>query len=278
MFSRRTVIFILVIALIAVNVILLSISSQYLQTTYGPGRIAIPLVAPFQKTVTLSIRFLKNIWRHYFLLISVSEENENLKKSLSNAIQENNELREVALANMRLRRLLNFKKILVPQVLPAEIISNDPSPWFKSVMIDKGSLDSVEKGMPVVVPEGVAGLVIDVSFRYAKVLLIIDQNSAVDALIQKNRARGIIKGGSADGCYLQYVLRKQGVDIGDTVVTSGLDGVFPKGLRIGHVSGTFKRNAGIFQEISVTPYVDFEDLEEVLILLNTPKREVKNAP
>lgn len=271
-------IFILVIALIAVNVILLSISSQYLQTTYGPGRIAIPLVAPFQKTVTLSIRFLKNIWRHYFLLISVSEENENLKKSLSNAIQENNELREVALANMRLRRLLNFKKILVPQVLPAEIISNDPSPWFKSVMIDKGSLDSVEKGMPVVVPEGVAGLVIDVSFRYAKVLLIIDQNSAVDALIQKNRARGIIKGGSADGCYLQYVLRKQGVDIGDTVVTSGLDGVFPKGLRIGHVSGTFKRNAGIFQEISVTPYVDFEDLEEVLILLNTPKREVKNAP
>lgn len=278
MFSKRTVTLILVIVIVAVNIILLSVSSQHLQSTSGPGRIAIPLVAPLQKTVTLSIRFLKNIWRHYFLLISVSEENESLKKSLNSAMQKINELREVALANLRLRRLLDFEKALVPQVLPAEIISNDPSPWFKSVMIDKGSMDGVEKGMPVVVPEGVAGLVIDVSHRYAKVLLAVDQNSAVDALIQKNRARGIIKGGSSHGCYLQYVLRKQDVAIGDTVVTSGLDGVFPKGLRIGYVSGIVKRSAGIFQEISVTPYVDFEDLEEVLILLNAPKHEVRSAP
>jgi rod shape-determining protein MreC len=277
MFSKRTVALIMVIALIAVNILLFSLSNQHLQSSDGPDRIAISLVAPFQKTVTLSVRFLKDIWRHYFLLISVSEENEDLKKSLSNARQKNNELREIALANARLRQLLDFRETLTFQVLSAEIISNDPSPWFKSVMIDKGSLDGVEQGMPVVVPEGIAGLVIDVSLRYAKVRLIIDQNSAADALIQKNRARGIIKGGSADGCYLQYVLRKQDVAIGDAVIASGLDGVYPKGLRIGRVSNIVKLDAGIFQEISVVPYVDFEDLEEVLILINTPNHKVESA-
>jgi len=278
MFSKRTVIFILVIAFIAVNVTLLSVSSRRQQAAYGPGRIALPLVAPIQEALILSIRYLKDIWRNYFLLVSVSRENENLRKDLGEEIRRNNEMREVALENARLRRLLDFKKALIPPDLPAEVISNDPSPWFQSVMVDRGSLDGVEKGMPVVVPTGIAGLVIDVSLRYAKVLLVVDQNSAVDALIQKSRARGIIKGHPDSGCSLQYVLRKHDVAIGDRVVTSGLDGVFPKGLPIGSVSKVIKRNSGIFQEIAVKPHVDFEGLEEVLILLNQPEQADGGTP
>jgi len=121
-------------------------------------------------------------------------------------------------------------------------------------------------------------LVVDVSSHFSKVMLIVDQNSAVDALIQKTRARGIVKGESADQCYLEYVLWKHEVSAGDAVVTSGLDGVFPKGLRIGRVSRVTKRAAGISQEIAVSPYVDFEGLEEVLILLNPAKKEVEKTP
>ena len=162
------------------------------------------------------------------------------------------------------------------RVLAAEVIGKDPSPWFKTVTIDKGSADGVARGLPVVISEGIAGLVTDVTYSYAKVLLIIDQNSAVDALIQRSRARGVIKGGFSKRCFLKYVLRKYDIGIGDVVVSSGLDGVFPKGLRIGYVSSVVKQKAGIFQEITVMPYINFEKLEEVLILLDPPTHKVEN--
>jgi rod shape-determining protein MreC len=98
-------------------------------------------------------------------------------------------------------------------------------------------------------------------------MLIIDRNSAVDALVQRSRARGIIKGASADECRFEFVLRKNDVQVGDTVVASGFDGVYPKGLRIGHISDLSERSSDIFYEITVTPYVDFEKLEEVLVIL-----------
>ena len=94
--------------------------------------------------------------------------------------------------------------------------------------------------MAVVIPEGIAGQTTEVSAHYSKVLLIIDHNSAVDALVQRDRARGIIKGGSADQCIFKYVLRKHDVVVDDIVVSSGLDGVFPKGLSVGYVSGVVK--------------------------------------
>jgi rod shape-determining protein MreC len=140
------------------------------------------------------------------------------------------------------------------------------------VIIDKGSSDGLQKGLPVVLPTGIAGQVIEVSGRYAKVMLIIDRNSAVDALVQRSRARGIIKGASADRCRFEFVLRKHDVQIGDTVIASGLDGVYPKGLRIGRVTDLSERSSDIFYEIMVTPFVDYEKLEEVLVILR-PKTQ-----
>jgi rod shape-determining protein MreC len=121
----------------------------------------------------------------------------------------------------------------------------------------------------VVIPEGIVGVVIETSSRSAKVLLLIDPNSAVDALVQRTRARGIVKGGGAGYCVFDYVLRKHEISVGDTVVSSGLDGVFPKGLRVGRISEIVRLNAGIFQKVSVTPVVDFEILEEVFIIPET---------
>jgi rod shape-determining protein MreC len=120
--------------------------------------------------------------------------------------------------------------------------------------------------MPVVVPEGVVGQIVDVSGRYAKVLLIVDQNSAVDALVQRTRARGLLKGEFADQCRLEYVLRKEDVQVGDVVVSSGLDGVFPKGLRIGEIKEVSGETTEMFYTIAIVPFVDFEKLEELLVL------------
>ena len=126
--------------------------------------------------------------------------------------------------------------------------------------------------------EGIVGQIIGVSRWHAKVLLVIDQNSAVDALVQSSRARGIVKGESTERCQLKYVLRKHEINLGDTVISSGLDGVFPKGLRVGRVSSVVRPNSGIFQSVSVAPYVDFETLEEVLIILNRPEQQFSERP
>ena len=278
MFSKKMVMIVGVIVLITANIIILSASSRSYSSYYEPGRIAISLIAPFQEIVTRSIRFVKSIWNHYFFLVTAAKESDRFKEALSQAIEKNNQYKELELSNIRLRELLNFQKTITKRVLAAEVIGKDPSPWFKTIIIDKGKDDRVEKGMAVVIPNGVVGQVIDASAHYSKVLLIIDHNSSVDALVQRTRARGIIKGEAAGRCIFKYVLRKHDVEIGDRVISSGLDEVFPKGLAIGQVSSVTKPDAGIFQEVAVTPCVDFEKLEEVLVVLNPLKQKIVIEP
>ena len=261
------------IVLIAVNIIGLSVTSRR-STTFGIERIAISAIAPFQELVTRSLRFTRDIWRQYFYLVTVARENYMLENQLSRAVENKNQWQETELANARLRNLINFQRNISERVVAAEVIGKDPSAWFKTIIIDKGEDDGLSKGLPVVIPEGIAGQVIEVSSHYSKVMLIVDSNSAVDALVQRTRARGVIKGESTDQCRLDYVLRKNDVRIGDTIVSSGLDGVYPKGLRLGLVSKVVDHDADIFHEIIVAPFVDFEKLEEVLVILEIQKHDL----
>jgi len=259
-----------VILLFVVNVILLSVAGRSRLSVSGPDRFAVSMVAPFQEVVTHSLRFVRDIWRSYFALVSVAKENALLERRLREAEAFNHQCLEVEKSNARLRHLLNFKPAHPQQVLPAEVIGIDPAAWSKTIIINKGRADGLEKGFPVVVPEGIVGQVISVASRYAKVLMIIDPNSAVDAMLQRNRARGIVKGADGGGCLFDYALRKHEIREGDTVISSGLDGVFPKGLRLGRVTGVVKHDAGIFQTVAVTPFVDFEKIEEVLVVVTPP--------
>jgi len=254
------------IALVTISILTLSLSSREPYPAYGPGRIAISLVAPFQKMIVGTTRYFRGIWEHYFFLISVAEENRTLRDELSQARALAHEQREAALANERLRRLLDLGKKISGPPIAAQVVGKDPSPWFQSILVDKGLADGVRKGQPVVNPEGVVGLVTEATARYAKVMLITDPNSAVDAVIQENRARGIVKGGTSGYCVLNFVLRKHDVVVGQVVVSSGMDGVFPKGLPVGAVATIEKQEAGIFQEVTIRPYVDFERLEEVIVV------------
>ena len=265
-----------IIFLIAVNITVIAIFSKQRYPSPRPGKIALFVVSPFQDAVATTLRFLRDVWSHYFFLVSAAEENDRLKRQLSLEIQKNKQNAEIELSNERLRKLLSFQRHVTDRILAAEVIGRDPSPWFKTVIIDKGTTDGIVKGLPVVLPEGIAGQIVEVSARHSKVLLIIDPNSAVDALVQRTRFRGLIKGSSGGRCLFQYVLRKHEIRVGDIVVSSGLDGVYPKGIQIGSVSGVVRRNAGIFQEVAVTPNVDFDKLEEVLIILNPNRSGFEN--
>jgi rod shape-determining protein MreC len=271
MLSRKMVIIICLGLLFFFNVIALFVSGRHYYSqevsSRGPEQYFITIIAPFQNGLSQTIGFAERLWEHYFYLVSVAKENEELKLALSKAIEKNNECIETELSNQRFRTFLNFQKTMTNDIIAAQVIGKDPSPWFKSLIVDKGFADGVKKGLPVIIPEGAAGQIIEVTKYYSKVLLLIDRNSAIDSLAQRTRARGIIRGSSDGRFFFQYVLRKYEIQEGDTVISSGLDGVFPKGLRVGQVQSITQKNSGIFQEVVVIPFVDFEKLEEVMIVL-----------
>lgn len=227
----------------------------------------VEITAPFQGFIGNAIRTTKGIWLKYFDLIQVHNENVRLKKELDDLRRENDRFRELLATSKRLQQLLRFKETLTWPVLAAQVIGRDPTGWFKSVIVDKGKRSGLQINMPVVDARGVVGRLVSVSPNYAKVLLIIDQNSAVDCVIQRSREKGIMKGFSPKICKLDYVLKTGDVVVGDVAITSGLGGVYPKGLPVGEVVEVGNSPGELFQDIKVRPVVDFSKLEELLVVM-----------
>lgn len=230
-------------------------------------QVIIELTAPIQKFIHQTVRTTEGIWLKYFGLINVRKENVQLKGEIDALRMENARFREMLATHSRLQQLLQFKETIHWPVLAVQVIGRDPSGWFESVIIDKGSNSGLKMNMPVVNARGVVGRLVSVSPNYAKVLLIIDQNSAVDSIIQRTREKGILKGFSSKICKLDYVLRNSQVALGDVIITSGLGRVFPKGLPVGEVIEEKNVPGAFFKEIKVRPAVDFTKLEELLVIL-----------
>ncbi len=230
-------------------------------------KVIIEITAPLQRFVTHSIRFTEGLWLKYFAHVNLHSDNDRLKKEIHVLKMENYRCRELLSTNRRLRELLNFAEIFNWPGSAAQVIGRDPSGWFKSIIIDKGEKSGLKVNMPVVDARGVVGRLVSASPNYAKVLLIIDQNSAVDCIVQRSREKGILKGVSEKICELEYVVKTGDVVVGDTVITSGMGRVFPKGLPVGEVVEVNSAPGELFLNIKVRPMVDFSKLEEVLIVL-----------
>jgi rod shape-determining protein MreC len=267
MFSKKLARILCVILFALITITFLCISAKHPHRYTIADRVVMAGVLPFQEGVTRTMRFCERIWYHYFYLVAVREESDRLKGMLALAQMEKSRRLESELACQRLRKLLEIKPEVPHRMLPAQVVGLDPSGWFKTVFINRGTRDGVSKGMAVIASGGIAGRTIGASRQYAKVLLIIDRSSAIDALVQRTRSRGIVEGESSESCRFKYVVRKADIKIGDTVVSSGLDGFFPKGLQVGEISEIFKPSSGLFQEVKVRPFVDFTRLEEVMVIL-----------
>jgi rod shape-determining protein MreC len=230
-------------------------------------RIFIEILAPVQKLVAESVNFSTGLWDKYIGLINTNEENKRLKVEINRLVMENSRNRELLSTYKRLQQLLKVKDVAKDDVIASQVIGRDPTGWFKSVIIDKGKHSGIKENMPVINEKGVVGQVVSVSYNYSKVLLLIDQNSAVDSIIERSRDSGIVKGVSSDLCTLDYVLKTNDVRVGDIAVTSGLDRVFPKGHHIGEIIEVKDAPGELFKDIKIKPSVDFTRLEEVLVIL-----------
>lgn len=252
--------------LIGIVLFLLSSSSSSRPAWNPAEQFVIEITAPFQKLIKQAVTSIEEFWLNYFDLVNVREENENLRREIQALRMANSRYREMLATQERIQELLQFKQTLDVPMLPAQVIGRDPTGWFKSIIIDKGSDSGLGLDMPVVNAYGVVGRIVSVSPNYAKVLLIIDQNSAVDCLVQRSRDRGMLKGLMGETCKLDYVVESEDVIVGDIVITSGLGGVFPKGLPVGRVLNVKDMTGELFKDIEIEPAVDFSKLEEVLVI------------
>ncbi len=229
-------------------------------------RVVLTLVSPVLSAWSYMVENLKGTLDHYVFLTSVQEENQFLKKQISELEQELVRYKEAYLENQRLRRLLEFKTRLSYDSVAAMVILHDLSGWFQTVLLNKGYKDGVTEDMPVVSYNAVVGRVLQVGPHYSRVMLITDPASAVDVIVQRSRVRGILVGRDLNTCKIKYVKNDMDVRPGDLVITSGKDGVFPRGLRVGVVKATYRDPIKLFQKIDVEPLLNLKDLEEVLVI------------
>lgn len=267
---------ILIAILIVIAVIMLSYNTRHRQAgsqTDGFFRkLVLEAAAPFQKLMHISSTGISESWEQYVSLVGVVEENKKLENTISELEAELLRYKEGHLEAQRLAKILALRESLTYDFIAARVIAKEQAALSKIVIIDKGSFDGLRSGMPVVSSAGLVGRLIDVSWNVAKVLLIIDENSNVDVMLQRTRAQGIFSGMGYRGGVLKYITKNQDIAEGDEVISSGMGGVFPKGLMIGRVSFVEKLDMELFLKIRVAPYVDFSKLEEVLVLVAEEKR------
>lgn len=223
--------------------------------------------APIMMPAARVSGFFEDAWDGYISLVDVRRENLRLReeiRDLNGRIVAGNEALQ---AKERLEHLLDMKGTIKSPTLAASIVGEDVSSWFRTMIIDRGSSSGIREGMAVIAADGVAGQIVKVAPTTARVLLMTDHASGIAAVIQRSRARGVVKGKGEGLCSLEFTTREEDVKVGDAVVSSGIGGVFPKGLPIGEVTMVKRGEYGIFQTVTIRPSVNFAHLEEVLVVL-----------
>ncbi len=226
------------------------------------------VVSPIQNLFTFVVDGVADTVNHYFLLVNTSRDNENLRKRIDVLIQEKHALQEEVRRLTRINELTEYQKSNQLKSVVATVIGLDATQWSKTVFINKGTRDGIKENQAVVTTQGLVGHIVQAGHSSSKVLLIVDSRSSVDALFERDRVSGIVVGTGRDTCEMKYVPINANVHVGDQVLSSGLGGVFPKGLKMGTVNEVQKATQGLFQEVSIAPSANLKRLEEVLVLIS----------
>jgi rod shape-determining protein MreC len=259
---------------------LLVLMSSQVRTGRGTSLLEDSLLnvtGPLVRGVSGSAGSVAGLWTSYVDLRGARAQNLELRSRLGRLEEQGREGEEFRRENLRLRELLDLKRAQEFPSLAAEVLALGAVGQSRTALIGRGSRDGVRRDMPVVNRHGVVGRVIAVGDRVAKAQLLIDPNSGVAGIFQRTRGQGMVVGMGDRGCRMEYVSELENVEVGDVVVTSGLDQIYPKGLTIGVVISV-EEGDQLTKNIMIRPEVDFRRLEEVLVLLNPetdgPPREV----
>ncbi|HET8733824.1 MAG TPA: rod shape-determining protein MreC [Anaeromyxobacteraceae bacterium] len=233
-------------------------------------RFVLVATSPVEKAVDWTITGVLSSWQRYVWLRGVERNAHELSRALNEAKAENAELQQLREENERLTKLLAFVRTRPEsRAVGARVVGTRMDPkGLQLVTIDRGSDDGIRKMMPVVTTGGVLGRVHTLGPRSADVLLLSDRNSSIAVRVERSRARANVRGQGAPGpCKLEYALRSDDLAEGDELVTSGTDGVFPRGLPVGLVTRVKRGGHGLYQAAEVVPAVDVNRVEEVAVIV-----------
>jgi rod shape-determining protein MreC len=216
--------------------------------------------------VAFPFEMARGSWHDYVALVEVGRENAELQERIAALEEANLQLAEALKTSGRLDRIAEMREEFDVPMLPAELVGLDASTWFRSVLLDRGRNHGVHSGMPLISEQGLVGLITATSRNASKGMLLIDHQSAVGAVVQRSRSRGMVRG-NGDGLVFEFIGREADVAKGDLLITSGLGGVFPKGLRVGVITEVEDEGAQLLREATVEPAVDFGRLEQVFVML-----------
>jgi len=247
---------------------ILLISAQVNSRTGVPvlEKVTFGIFSEVQRTFSGGFSGVRRVWSDYIGLRNLKTENEELKRQLAAAQVAMQEQRALADRARGYQELLELRNRVSLATAAAEVIGAAASPDFRTLTIDKGRRDGLRPDMAVISPAGVVGRLVVPSARSAKVQLLVDRNAAAGVLVERTRAQGVVVGAGDDRLLMQYVSEAADVAVGDVVVTSGIDTIYPKGLVVGRVE-VVEKNGPAFKRIVIKPAVDFSRIEEVLVVL-----------
>jgi len=226
------------------------------------------LGVPLQQVLAMPFEAAGEFWGRYMALVGVGERNRELEGVVAQLKDENLQLREALLAGGRLEQINRMRDDFEVPMLPAEIVAVDVSSWFRSVLLGRGRAHGIAAGMPVISEDGLVGVVTTTAPGAAKVKLLLDRQSAADGVVQRSRLRGVVRGGrSGEQLAFEFVARGGDLALGDEIISSGLGGIYPKGLRIGRVVALPEAGPQLLARATLEPAVDFSKLEQVFVML-----------
>ncbi|MDT8396380.1 MAG: rod shape-determining protein MreC [bacterium] len=233
-------------------------------------RSVITVISPFQAALGAVVGGVNGFWNDYLFLVDTRTENELLREEINRLRSEIQEVREELYRAGRLEEFAIYRSEAGLTGMAARVIGESPDPWTRTIVVNRGSEEGVERGMPVVVPDGLVGRVMAVAPHSSIVRLIIDRSSRVPVLASRSRARAVLEGENSGTCQLKYLDRTEDVREEDTVITSGLAGVYPRGIEIGKITQVLKKNYGLYQYAKMLPKAPLTRLEDVLIIRPQP--------
>jgi rod shape-determining protein MreC len=273
---RRTRV--LLLAVVVGHVVLISVQVNTPSGLRLLESVTFGLFSEVQRGVARAVGGVQGLWHGYVGLVSVQAENSALREDVAQLQLRLQGERAMAQRARGLEALLEFRRNIAFSTVSARVIAGDATPYFRTVTIDRGTGDGVQRDAAVVSPDGVVGRVIkDPGARASKVQLLIDRSAAAGVLIERTRVQGVAMGNVDEGLLrMEYVSKLDDVQVGDVVVTSGADGVYPKGVPVGLVAQV-GGGPGLYQTIHVRPNVEFGDLEDVLVLVPEPAVSTTSA-
>jgi rod shape-determining protein MreC len=232
-------------------------------------------ITPLEKGIVRIESGARNLWRNYAYLRGVRQENRALQEKIEQLQLEQVRLKQDAEQARRLQALLGFKEQFIDRTTAAQVIGSSGSEQSRTVYLDKGASDGIVQGMAVISGDGIVGKVIQVFPQTAQVLLINDQTSGVGTILEQSRLQGVLKGKASGELVLDKIMTEEDVRLGDRVLTSGGDRIFPKGLPVGTVADI--KRGGEFLQVTVRPAAALNHLEEVLVITKKQERESEAA-